>query len=267
VVAVYQRMPAVLTPTATQQLFLRLQVVEDAQGEYTVPRVVRHRAFGGLWLWVASGALSGRAQPMAAPPRPSHLRRPAGDELHNPAGFRVHAPAICAQGASGLGTSAVAAKLLSGAVAGVCSRSVTAPIDRLKMLLQARAFPSWSRSTLTEIYLCHACSDHEILRAGPPRAGRGPAAAARERDLERGGGGRRAGVLERQRCQLPEDRPRDGCQVRGLRRTQGGARRGSVGSDRHRAVCVGGARGRLGAAGNLPDGDRQDSAGAVRGAP
>jgi hypothetical protein len=25
-----------------------------------------------------------------------------------------------------------------------------------------RAFPSWNRSTLTEIYLCHACSDHEI---------------------------------------------------------------------------------------------------------
>jgi hypothetical protein len=26
----------------------------------------------------------------------------------------------------------------------------------------SRAFPSWKRSLLTEIYLCHACSDHEI---------------------------------------------------------------------------------------------------------
>eukprot|EP01047_Picozoa_sp_COSAG01_P054204 COSAG01_NODE_5894_length_3965_cov_2.764615_6_plen_122_part_00 len=25
-----------------------------------------------------------------------------------------------------------------------------------------RAFPSWNRSMLTEIYLCHACSYHEI---------------------------------------------------------------------------------------------------------
>jgi hypothetical protein len=26
----------------------------------------------------------------------------------------------------------------------------------------SRAFPSWNRSILTEIYLCHACSSHEI---------------------------------------------------------------------------------------------------------
>jgi hypothetical protein len=26
----------------------------------------------------------------------------------------------------------------------------------------SRVFPSWNRSILTEIYLCHACSDHEI---------------------------------------------------------------------------------------------------------
>eukprot|EP01049_Picozoa_sp_SAG25_P017106 SAG25_NODE_4256_length_854_cov_1.287417_3_plen_35_part_01 len=25
----------------------------------------------------------------------------------------------------------------------------------------SRAFPSWKRSILTEIYLCHACSYHE----------------------------------------------------------------------------------------------------------
>jgi hypothetical protein len=28
--------------------------------------------------------------------------------------------------------------------------------------LVSRAFPSCTRSILTEIYLCHACSDHEI---------------------------------------------------------------------------------------------------------
>eukprot|EP01047_Picozoa_sp_COSAG01_P070291 COSAG01_NODE_10611_length_2122_cov_4.310924_2_plen_83_part_00 len=29
----------------------------------------------------------------------------------------------------------------------------------------SRPFPSWSRSMLTEIYLCHACTCHAILRA------------------------------------------------------------------------------------------------------
>jgi hypothetical protein len=47
----------------------------------------------------------------------------------------------------------------------------------------SRPFPSWNWSILTEIYLCHACSDHEILRTKPAalhrvgwlrrRAGRG----------------------------------------------------------------------------------------------
>jgi hypothetical protein len=35
----------------------------------------------------------------------------------------------------------------------------------------SRAFPSWKRVTLTEIYLCHACSDHEV-EDGNARAGR-----------------------------------------------------------------------------------------------
>jgi hypothetical protein len=34
----------------------------------------------------------------------------------------------------------------------------------------SRAFPSWNRSILTEIYLCHACSYHEI-EGGNTRAG------------------------------------------------------------------------------------------------
>jgi hypothetical protein len=38
--------------------------------------------------------------------------------------------------------------------------------------LVSRAFPSWNRSMLTEIYLCHACSYQEIedghARAGTP---------------------------------------------------------------------------------------------------
>jgi hypothetical protein len=33
-------------------------------------------------------------------------------------------------------------------------------------------FPSWNRSILTEVYLCHACSDHVIEDGnGPPGAG------------------------------------------------------------------------------------------------
>ena len=35
----------------------------------------------------------------------------------------------------------------------------------------SRAFPSWNRSMLTEIYLCHACSCQEILRTKRPGRG------------------------------------------------------------------------------------------------
>jgi hypothetical protein len=33
----------------------------------------------------------------------------------------------------------------------------------------SRPFPSWNWSILTDIYLCHACSDHEILRVETAR--------------------------------------------------------------------------------------------------
>jgi hypothetical protein len=35
----------------------------------------------------------------------------------------------------------------------------------------SRVFPSWNRSILTEIYLCHACSDHDF-EDGNARTGR-----------------------------------------------------------------------------------------------
>jgi hypothetical protein len=41
----------------------------------------------------------------------------------------------------------------------------------------SQAFPSWTRSILTEIYLCHACSYH-VLRTETPGQGRPGAAAA-----------------------------------------------------------------------------------------
>eukprot|EP01047_Picozoa_sp_COSAG01_P073286 COSAG01_NODE_11907_length_1837_cov_1.586881_2_plen_118_part_01 len=34
-----------------------------------------------------------------------------------------------------------------------------------------RAFPSWNRSILNEIYLCHACSYQGILRTETPESG------------------------------------------------------------------------------------------------
>jgi hypothetical protein len=37
-------------------------------------------------------------------------------------------------------------------------------LDRLDRAPVSQPFPSWIRSTLTEIYLCHACSCQEILR-------------------------------------------------------------------------------------------------------
>jgi hypothetical protein len=41
-----------------------------------------------------------------------------------------------------------------------CEVEAAHPIDAV-----SRPFPSWDRSTLAEIYLCHACSCHELLRA------------------------------------------------------------------------------------------------------
>jgi hypothetical protein len=57
------------------------------------------------------------------------------------------------------------------------------------------AFPAYTRSTLTEIYLCHACSCHEILRmATPPGGHTGVAArAGRPRRRDRGGAARAGG--------------------------------------------------------------------------
>eukprot|EP01047_Picozoa_sp_COSAG01_P005143 COSAG01_NODE_173_length_23099_cov_37.564783_15_plen_108_part_00 len=46
----------------------------------------------------------------------------------------------------------------------------------------SRPFPSWNRSILTEIYLCHACSCQEMLRtetAGQVITGVGPQPAQR----------------------------------------------------------------------------------------
>ena len=40
------------------------------------------------------------------------------------------------------------------------------------MTAASAPFPSWNRAILTEIYLCHACSDHVIeVGNGPPGAG------------------------------------------------------------------------------------------------
>jgi hypothetical protein len=46
-----------------------------------------------------------------------------------------------------------------------------------RLVAVSRAFPSCTRSILTEIYLCHACSHHEIVD-GNARPGGRPAAAA-----------------------------------------------------------------------------------------
>jgi hypothetical protein len=47
---------------------------------------------------------------------------------------------------------------LNSALAGIPLAAVTA------IYVVSRPFPSWNRSILTEIYLCHACSGQEILR-------------------------------------------------------------------------------------------------------
>jgi tRNA 2-thiocytidine biosynthesis protein TtcA len=42
-------------------------------------------------------------------------------------------------------------------------------LDDLAESFVSRAFPSWNRSILAEIDLCHACSCHEISRTETPR--------------------------------------------------------------------------------------------------
>jgi hypothetical protein len=77
----------------------------------------------------------------------------------------------------------------SPAAAGSSGRKATAsrrarrqpPAQPLGSAAVSRPFPSWNRSILAEIYLCHACSNHDIEdghgRAGA-RAGGAPAMAA-----------------------------------------------------------------------------------------
>jgi hypothetical protein len=51
----------------------------------------------------------------------------------------------------------------AAALAGTSSAMIWHKADEV-----CRAFPSWKRSILAEIYLCHACSCHEILRMATP---------------------------------------------------------------------------------------------------
>jgi hypothetical protein len=145
-------------------------------------------------------------------------------------------------------------------LAGSCGR---AP----ELLSVSRAFPSWKRSILTEIFLCHACSYHETedgnARAGGTSAGsaRGGVISLRSLDL--------GGVLSRplgddlslqptQQSALhpnaaiaaapPADGPPGqvgsllaqrtaaGAEVRGVRPAQAGPRRAARAADRVRSL-------------------------------
>jgi hypothetical protein len=73
-------------------------------------------------------------------------------------------------------------------------------------------FPSWNRSILTEIYLCHACYYHEIEDGngapgggGGPRSGSRRRAASASRDATRPASARR-GSAERRRRQVQAER-------------------------------------------------------------
>jgi hypothetical protein len=51
----------------------------------------------------------------------------------------------------------------------------------------SRPFPSWNRSILTEIYLCHACTRQEILRTETAGQEEGAGHGAHRRSLWVGG--------------------------------------------------------------------------------
>jgi hypothetical protein len=54
------------------------------------------------------------------------------------------------------------------------ARNCTADYEHMRgNMTVSRAFPSWNRSVLTEIYLCHACSYHEVEDGNARTGGQG----------------------------------------------------------------------------------------------
>jgi hypothetical protein len=78
----------------------------------------------------------------------SGMKKPEGKRFWRAIAARAAAP-----------PPAAAAAATSSAAAIVSVRARASPERRRSV---SRAFPSWKRSIVTEIYLCHACSDHEI---------------------------------------------------------------------------------------------------------
>jgi hypothetical protein len=91
--------------------------------------------------------------------------------------------------------------------------------------VRAEAFPSCTRCIVTEIYLCHACSCHEISRMETPRAGARWARALRSPRRRR-----RRNVLRRLRERQPR---RAACPRRRREAAQRPAARSGARPSRH----------------------------------
>jgi hypothetical protein len=139
---------------------------------------------------VSAAARVGAAAPLSTTEPPTNPKKPVWmDPTHLPLIRRVLAQVESALAASGRcrallppphGTERPGSADDSGG--GACEAAAddeaaartlppTAPPRQV-----SRAFPSWNRSILTEIYLCHACSYHEF--AGQPVGEHGGGAAA-----------------------------------------------------------------------------------------
>jgi hypothetical protein len=111
--------------------------------------------------WGGGGALAGGDTTARAPPaRQGHEE--AGTGRPQEARWRWSRPPAAHAGTAGAGWLAP-----KGCVPDRTERAGAQPVSR--------AFSSWNRSILTEIYPCHACSDHEF-EDGNARAGTGPSA-------------------------------------------------------------------------------------------
>jgi hypothetical protein len=169
VVAVYQRMPAVSAPTAPQEVAVlgRREFDPAGHGGSAVLRGMQRAAARGgsveqLLLDTAGRGLTDRGAAAIAACLPGcPAQRSVSVRLRDAADLQMNSGMTDA-GFAAVSVAAAECPGLVGLSLGYSRRVGPAAVSR--------AFLSWKRSVLTEMYLCHACSYYEV-EGGNARAG------------------------------------------------------------------------------------------------